>query len=288
MQKCVIIINVKMSFGMKKKQQVTELRSSDKKTMTNRKIKLSKISIFHYSRLVFRSVLFLLAVLVFIVGWGNHRGVIIEELKQYTFLLMFIWIVFAAEMISRFFPSPFESMGCQKQFAKNYVSSGRETQLDDYKVSWKVTFAMTAAWFALNGAIGCLYLLGVIDQGIMLLVSLAYSVCDMICILFFCPFQSWFMKNKCCGSCRIYNWDYAMMFTPLVFVPSVYTWSLLGLSLLLLARWEITYRLYPERFYEATNKSLECANCKEKLCHHKKQLRRLWERIEMKKRTNAD
>ncbi|MCC8357928.1 MAG: hypothetical protein LJU34_08915, partial [Oscillospiraceae bacterium] len=105
-----------------------------------------------------------------------------------------------------------------------------------------------------------------------------YSVCDMICILFFCPFQTWFMKNKCCGSCRIYNWDYAMMFTPLMFIKSVYTWTLCAMALALLIRWELTFYRHPERFYEATNQSLKCANCHEKLCQHKKQLRRFLRR----------
>ena len=93
-----------------------------------------------------------------------------------------------------------------------------------------------------------------------------------ICILFFCPFQTWFMKNKCCGSCRIYNWDYAMMFTPLFFVRENYAWSLLVLSIALLVRWEVTFYLHPERFSENTNEYLMCRNCTERLCAHKKQL----------------
>jgi len=48
------------------------------------------------------------------------------------------------------------------------------------------------------------------------------------------------------------------------------------LSVLLLIRWELTVWLRPERFSEAVNDSLSCANCSEKLCHHKKQLRHFW------------
>ena len=89
------------------------------------------------------------------------------------------------------------------------------------------------------------------------------------------------MKNRCCTVCRIYNWDFAMMFTPLVFIPNVYTWSLLGMSLLLLLRWEITLRRHPERFSDRTNACLSCQNCTEKLCHHNKPLQvfRLKERL---------
>ena len=66
-----------------------------------------------------------------------------------------------------------------------------------------------------------------------MLISLFYAVCDRICVLFFCPFQVWIMKNRCCVHCRIYRWDYVMMFTPLLFVPGPYSWSLLGLALIL-------------------------------------------------------
>ena len=70
-----------------------------------------------------------------------------------------------------------------------------------------------------------------------------------------------------------------MMFTPLFFVQKTYTWSLLVLSVALLARWEITFYRYPERFSENTNGYLNCANCTEKLCTHKKQLNSLWKKI---------
>ena len=123
-------------------------------------------------------------------------------------------------------------------------------------------------------------MLGILDDGIMLLLCCVYSVCDMVCILFFCPFQTLFLKNKCCGSCRIYNWDYAMMFTPLFFVGGLYSWSLLLMSVALLVRWEITFYRHPERFSENTNRYLECRNCTERLCVHKKQLRKLKKHIE--------
>ena len=63
-----------------------------------------------------------------------------------------------------------------------------------------------------------------------------------------------------------------MMFTPLIFIPNVYAYSLLGAATILLIRWEITVKLHPERFMEKTNLSLSCAKCQEKLCYHKKQL----------------
>ena len=53
---------------------------------------------------------------------------------------------------------------------------------------------------------------------------------------------------------------------------------LLAMSLILLARWEITYHLHPERFSIWTNAGMSCRTCKEKLCHHKKQLQGFWKK----------
>lgn len=176
-------------------------------------------------------------------------------------------------MTLRFFPSPTESMGCQKQFARNFrpMPAGKHGFVKPRRHGT----LMAASWVVLNGLIGLMYFLGWIDKGILVLISLAYGVCDLICILFFCPFQTWMMKNKCCNTCRIYNWDYAMMFTPLLFVGGFWGWSLLGMSLVLMARWEITFFRHPERFLEACNDSLACRNCQEKLCSHMKQVQHL-------------
>lgn len=231
--------------------------------------RISKISRMHGIKLVARSLLFASALTLYVINRVNNTDEVFGGYEKMIWLLAVIWLVYAVEMLLRFFPSSLESSGCQKQFARNYQPTGEhEPRLQ----SWKRTFAVAAVWLMLNAAIGVLYMTEIIDAGILVLISLAYGVCDMICILFFCPFQTWFMKNRCCTDCRIYNWDFAMMFTPYVFIPSIYTWSLLAMSILLLLRWEITLRRYPERFAANTNACLSCKNCSEKLCSHKKQL----------------
>lgn len=231
--------------------------------------KISKTSHMHGIKLIARSALFISALILYIISSVKNTDEVFGGYEKSIWLLTVIWLVYAVEMILRFFPSKIESPGCQKQFARNYLPTGEEKPRLQ---SWKRTFAVAAVWLMLNAVIGILYMVGIIDAGILVLISLAYGVCDMICILFFCPFQTWFMKNRCCTDCRIYNWDFAMMFTPYVFIPSVYTWSLLGMSLLLLLRWEITLHRHPERFAANTNACLSCKNCHEKLCTHKTQL----------------
>lgn len=234
---------------------------------------------FHYIKLVYRALLFIAAILLYIVTrvGGTTLPAYFPTLLQWGLIL--IWVVYAAEMICRFFPSRLESPGCQKQFKRNYHPTG---ETEPILPARKGTVTVALVWLALNAVIGVLYFTHIIDMGILLLISLFYGVCDMICILFFCPFQMWFMKNRCCTVCRIYNWDFAMMFTPFLFIPGKYTWSLLGMSLCLLAVWETLVHTHPERFSVETNACLNCAHCDEKLCMHKKQLKSLWKKIKPK------
>lgn len=231
---------------------------------------------FHYVKLVYRSLLFIAAILLYIVTrvGGTTLPAYFPTLLQWGLIL--IWLVYAAEMICRFFPSRLESPGCQKQFKRNFRPT---EETEPILPARKGTVTVALVWLALNAVIGVLYFTHIIDVGILLLISLFYGVCDMICILFFCPFQMWFMRNRCCTVCRIYNWDFAMMFTPLLFIPHAYTWGLLAMSLTILLRWELTLWLRPERFSERTNACLSCKNCDEKLCLHKRHILRLAKQI---------
>ena len=235
-----------------------------------RGVQISNTSAMHYFKLIFRSVLLIICTILYIihrVRFGEGGFGIIAEDEYFVWAVCTVYII---EMCFRFFPSQMESRGCQKQFAINYIPTNtNEPPRIDNAIR---TFLVILSWVVLNGIIAALYFVGIIDQQILILVCLAYSVCDMICILFFCPFQTWMMKNKCCGSCRIYNWDFIMMFTPCVLINHPMAKILFILAALLCLQWEIIYHKYPERFAENTNQFLQCQNCTEKLCSHKKQL----------------
>lgn len=226
---------------------------------------ISKITLLHYVKLALRSLLFLAVFFTYIFDKT-------ALLSRHFVLSIAVWVFFVVEMLLRFFPSRFESMGCQKQFERNYRPVPDENA-KPVNQSWKKTATMVLIWLASSAVVGVLYFTHLIDATVVILICLGFSVCDVICILFFCPFQTWFMKNQCCTTCRIYNWDYIMIFTPLLFIPSWYTYSLFGFAFALFLRWEIGYRLHPEYFSAKTNCSLHCENCQEKLCRQKKQLR---------------
>ena len=134
--------------------------------------------------------------------------------------------------------------------------------------AWKVMLL----WLSFNAIFGVLYLLGIIGVEDLLMLSVFYFLCDYICILIFCPFQTFIMKNKCCINCRIYDWGHFMMFTPMLFIQDFFSWSLFFTACVVLIKWEIIYAKHPERFYEGSNKNLQCAHCKDKTCQIKNSL----------------
>lgn len=130
-----------------------------------------------------------------------------------------------------------------------------------------------AFWIIFNLAIGgFLAYMGWLNELTVVVWVLFYFLFDMICVVLWCPIQLLLMRNRCCTTCQIFNWDAFMAVTPLLFIglnlqTAWFTWPLLTLGLVVLLRWELAFARYPERFDERTNASLSCANCKDKLCY---------------------
>lgn len=239
----------------------------------------SRIMVTHFIKFGLRSSSFLTCLIIYIFQKINNPSFNIYENKPLLLAFGISWLIILIDMMLRLFPSKIESKGCQKIFKRNYMPNVSNNE--NIKQNNMPIILIAISWIGLNGIIAALYYLGIIDKSLLLIIGLAYSVCDLICILFFCPFQTWYMKNKCCTTCRIYNWDYFMMCTPLIFVINfldmqIYDYLILIVllvSIIILIKWEVVHKLHPERFVEETNVNLKCTNCKEKLCTHKKQLR---------------
>ncbi len=100
------------------------------------------------------------------------------------------------------------------------------------------------------------------------------DISDYICILLFCPFQTFGQQDKCCVNCRIYDWGHFFMFTPMLFVNTFYGWTLFAMGTAVIVHWEYMFVKYPERFWEGSNQALKCANCKDKTCTIKRPVTR--------------
>lgn len=189
-----------------------------------------------------------------------------------------LWAILMLIMLAHLFPTERLSMALRKAEEKYYIKQDNYSELELYKYiqnqnekAWKVMLI----WIFGNAVIGLLYLLQIFSEVDLVMISVFYFLSDYICILLYCPFQTHIMKNKCCINCRIYDWGHFMMFTPMVFIRSFFSWSLFFTACVVLIHWELKYIKHPERFWEGSNKKLQCAHCTDKTCQMKKRLTRV-------------
>lgn len=97
-------------------------------------------------------------------------------------------------------------------------------------------------------------------------VFLTINVGDYFCLMVWCPFRSMFLKNTCCNTCRISNWDRWMKFSILLFIPNVFTIAINIVAFSIFIYWEYNHYKHPERFYRRSNKRLLCSNCDTHSC----------------------
>ena len=189
--------------------------------------------------------------------------------------LSVVWLLLMLSMAVRLFPSKSESLGCQKEFARRFRPTGLLPSSQEIHHANRGAAVVLAVWIASNAVVFGLHFQGWLSQRAMVCLAGFYGVCDIVCILFFCPFQAWMMHNRCCTTCRIYNCDYLMLCTPLLPLTGPLTRLACLLATVLFVRWELTYHFRRERFFESSNQALQCSQCQEHLCRYKRQLTRM-------------
>ncbi|MBE5953262.1 MAG: hypothetical protein E7257_03775 [Lachnospiraceae bacterium] len=234
----------------------------------------------YWIKLIFRVVIFVgflviylkdRALLGYLLNYEFHLGIIDYGITP----IHALWLIFMVMMVSHLIPNKRKTMALEKSLEQSYISVegySREELFrfvqDQNVKAWKVMLL----WLSFNAVFGILYLAEVIADVDLLMLTVFYFLSDYICILFFCPFQKFIMKNRCCVNCRIYDWGHFMMFTPMLFIKNFFSWSLFFTSLVVLIHWEILYAKYPERFWSQSNKVLQCATCKDKTCQVKRRI----------------
>lgn len=188
-------------------------------------------------------------------------------------VLHIMWAIWMVDMIMTFFPYiKGIPLGAKKHFLELFKPSelfNTQRLLEYVKKCGSDVIMVALVWGALNIAIGILFWLDIISRNILFIITMFYYLSDVICILFWCPFRVFFMHNRCCTTCRIYNWGHIMMFSPFVFIPSFYTWTIFLMSFAIFLRWEISFARNPERFWEGTNLALRCSRCTDRLCKNR-------------------
>lgn len=226
----------------------------------------------------------LIRVCVFVVvllGYLFDRQRLFEFMNQPIKMgitpLHLLWLMFMVMMILHIFPTEKLTMALRKARKETYeeTEAYSKEELYDFVQDQNIkAWIVMLVWLVFNAIFGLLYVQKIIDEADLLMLTVFYFLSDYICILFFCPFQTFIMKNKCCVNCRIYDWGHFMMFTPMLFIKNFFSWSLFFTSCIVLIHWEIVYARHPERFWSGSNKKLQCTNCKDKTCQMKNRLAR--------------
>ena len=224
----------------------------------------------YFTRLFARCVIFLACLIMSFVKpqeFGVLEGM--EFFKSFS-VLHLLWGIWVFDMILQIIPIKNKvALGSQKLFANRFRPIRDKINykaLKAYVVSTtKSAYKVLLVWAVLIAVIGALYYGNIINKTALFMISVLFYVCDLVCVLVWCPFRL-IMKNKCCTTCRIFNWDHLMMFSPLVFMGGFYSLSLVVMAFLAWLAWEICVLVYPERFCEMTNAALQCSECTDKLC----------------------
>ncbi len=236
------------------------------------KHKVSTLRKIYIVRLVFRCLI--LAGSILIAIYMPSQMEVLEGWNFFKMLTPFhvLWVIWVLDMLWQLIPVKNKiALGSQKLFEFRFVPSEElkrinYTNFRNYIIrTTKQAYKVMLLWAAAIVALTVLRYTNVLNDTFLFLFSVAFYVCDLICVLIWCPFRL-IMKNRCCTTCRIFNWDHLMMFTPMLLVRGFFSLSLLLMSILVWLVWELAVMMYPERFSEITNEALRCSSCTDKLC----------------------
>ncbi len=231
---------------------------------------MSKTRKVYFARLVGRCLILIFSIALLIYDKSQF-----EVLQDWNFfrefsVLHILWLIWLIDMVAQLVPAKgYIALGSQKHFLKRFqpvVERINYDALKEYIVNTtKSAYKVFLIWCLLIIAIATLYFTDILSREIIFIISVFFYVCDLICVLIWCPFRL-LMKNKCCTTCRIFNWDHLMMFSPYLMIPGFYTTSLLVIAFAVWVVWELCVMMYPERFWENSNMALRCSECTDKLC----------------------
>lgn len=213
------------------------------------------------------SFVLLLNTAIFVLFLPN----LVYLVEDYLYPLFFIY--FIVDSFSIIIPRFNDSIYSSKMQKSRYV------EIDNYSTEKlkalkrqtnKIALLIFAIYFGGISLIGVAYnYFSWFDRKYIYLLFFFFNFADYFCIMLWCPFRQFFLKNSCCNTCRISNWDRLMKFAILILIPNIYTISIFVIAVLIFLYWEYQHFVHPERFYRVSNKTLHCSSCDKITCGKK-------------------
>ena len=146
-------------------------------------------------------------------GWNFFR--------EFSWLHV-LWLLWMADMLPQLIPCPNRvPLGSTKLFALRFrpgkITPDPEALRSFIRKENRGAALVFGVWCALLAIIGFCWHRELFGRPVLFLICVFFYVCDLICVLIWCPFRL-MMGNRCCTTCRIFNWDHLMMFSPLFFL----------------------------------------------------------------------
>ncbi len=211
---------------------------------------------------IYRSTIFGIAIIAIIIGKDFSTKLFNFALAGPIRVFHLLWAFLMFEMILVFIPKLNHFNGCGKVYEKNYIPiDHNENDLKIYTKKFNIkAFYSALIWIGLIGIMAVFRS----NKYILIIISISFYFLDQLFVNVWCPFKNWIIGNRCCATCRIYNWGFPMAVSPLIYIKSFWSWSLVLVSIIMLIHWEYLHYKYPERFSEVSNQTLLCKNCNDK------------------------
>ena len=213
------------------------------------------------------SLVLLINTVVFVLFFQD----LIYIVEDWLFPLFFLYfIVDSFSVMVPIFNNDIYSSKMQKRTYKAVEGYNEDKLKDQIKHNNIMSLVIFLLYFGMIALIGVSFIyFEWFTRPYLYLVFFALNFADYFCIMLWCPFRNWFLKNSCCNTCRISNWDRIMKFSILIFIPNIYTITIFVIGVLIFFYWEYQHLTHPERFYRISNKTLWCTNCDKVTCGKK-------------------
>ncbi len=211
---------------------------------------------------ILRTVVFASAVIISLAGKEFAAVVFNYQVVGNVRVFHLLWVLLMFEMALALIPGLNHFIGRGKIFKLNYIHLKHDiTEL----LSYTKKFDRRAILAALVWAVA-LILIGLLrlDSYWVVMSAFLFYFLDQLFVNLWCPFQNWIVHNRCCATCRIYSWGFPIIVSPLIYLKSFWSYSLVAMGALLLFQWELLHYKYPERFSELSNAALACKYCNDR------------------------
>lgn len=210
--------------------------------------------------------------ILFLIGFIFFAGIYPTEFvnfftRKISFFSVYhvVWLIVMIILIkSLAFPGKYK-IASGKQFARFYKPAKKiNTAKLKKEVKKNNIRALKAGlfWLSILSSFAVAYFILGLDVLWVYGFALVALLLDTLYVAIWCPYRDWIIKNKCCNTCRIYEWGLWMSFGILAIIPSIWTQTIVALSVIIFLQWEYLHYKHPERFYEMSNINLKCKNCK--------------------------